>query len=193
MEDDDLVCLCFRVSQRKLVNYMARERPRVASQLSECLGAGTGCQWCVPFLRRLHAQWERGERPDLPVSPEEYARRRTRYRATGTREPIAGPAGEEYDRTSPAVNDHAPKPVRIPLTQLARGQRAVVDCSELTGLPEGERCLLHAMGLHDQCQVRVCSAGSTCIVQIESTRLGISSEVARRILVTPIEGTDGAP
>ena len=54
MEADDHVCLCFHVSLRKLVNYLERERPRVPSQLSECLGAGTGCQWCVPFLERLH-------------------------------------------------------------------------------------------------------------------------------------------
>lgn len=85
------------------------------------------------------------------------------------------------------MNQPSPKPIRIPLTQLARGQRAVVDCSELTELPDGDRCLLHAMGMHDQCKVRVCSAGSTCIVQIDSTRLGISAEVARRILVTPID------
>jgi bacterioferritin-associated ferredoxin len=31
-------------------------RPAVASQLSECYGAGTGCGWCRPFLRRLHQQ-----------------------------------------------------------------------------------------------------------------------------------------
>ncbi|MEM7228081.1 MAG: (2Fe-2S)-binding protein [Planctomycetota bacterium] len=86
MEPDDHVCLCFRVSQRKLVNYLKREKPTVASQLSDCLGAGTGCQWCVPFLRKLHAQWEAGEEPDLPVSPVEYAQRRKRYRATGERD-----------------------------------------------------------------------------------------------------------
>lgn len=97
MDPDDHVCLCFRVSQRKLVNFMERERPRVASQLSECLGAGTGCQWCVPFLRRLHEQWQRGAVPDLPVSPAEYAARRARYRATGEREAIAPPSAEEYD------------------------------------------------------------------------------------------------
>ena len=59
MQPDDNVCLCFRVSLRKLVNYMEREQPTVASQLSECLGAGTGCQWCVPYLRGLHAQWRK--------------------------------------------------------------------------------------------------------------------------------------
>jgi bacterioferritin-associated ferredoxin len=85
MHPDDNVCLCFKVSLRKLVTYMNCERPKVASQLSECFGAGTGCQWCVPFLRKLHAQWQSGEEPDLPVSPEVYAQRRLAYRAAGVR------------------------------------------------------------------------------------------------------------
>ncbi len=86
MDPDDHVCLCYRVSLRKLVNYMNRTRPEVASQLSECLGAGTGCHWCVPFLRRLHGQWQRGEPPGLTVSPESYARRRSAYHRTGRRD-----------------------------------------------------------------------------------------------------------
>ena len=86
MEFDDHVCLCYRVSLRKLINYMNRRRPSVPSQLSECLGAGTGCHWCVPFLKRLHAQWRDGEAPHLPVSPESYARRRTAYHRTGRRD-----------------------------------------------------------------------------------------------------------
>ena len=89
MEPDDHVCLCFQVSLRKLCTYMNRERPEVASQLSECLGAGTGCQWCVPFLRKIHEQWERGEQPDLPVSPGDYARRRKSYHQTGVRDEAA--------------------------------------------------------------------------------------------------------
>ena len=81
MNPDDHVCLCFRVSQRKVVNFCKRERPAVASQLSECLGAGTGCGWCVPYLRKLHDQVQAGvEHPDLPVSPEVYADQRQRYR-----------------------------------------------------------------------------------------------------------------
>ena len=51
---DAVVCLCFGVPERKLVNHCRRERPRHASQLSECLGAGTGCGWCVPLITRLH-------------------------------------------------------------------------------------------------------------------------------------------
>ncbi|MDZ4756420.1 MAG: (2Fe-2S)-binding protein [Phycisphaerae bacterium] len=80
MEPDDHVCLCFRVSLRKLRHYMDREAPKVPSQVADCLGAGTGCQWCVPFLKELHSQWARGETPDLPVSPEDYAARRKVYR-----------------------------------------------------------------------------------------------------------------
>jgi NAD(P)H-nitrite reductase large subunit len=89
MEPDDHVCICFRVSLRKLVNHMSRERPAVASQLADCLGAGTGCHWCVPFLRRLHSQWTAGQEPNLPVSPQDYALRRTRYHRIGRRDAAA--------------------------------------------------------------------------------------------------------
>ena len=87
MKPDDLVCLCFRVSKRKIVNFCRREKPAVASQISECLSAGTGCQWCVPFLKKLHEQTLAGqEDPDLPVAPQEYAARRASYRKTGKRD-----------------------------------------------------------------------------------------------------------
>jgi bacterioferritin-associated ferredoxin len=56
MELDDPVCLCFRITKRKLLHFVRREQPRVASQLSQCGGAGTGCGWCIPYLIRLHAQ-----------------------------------------------------------------------------------------------------------------------------------------
>jgi bacterioferritin-associated ferredoxin len=86
MNPDDELCLCFHVSLRKVVNYCRRERPPVASLISECLGAGTGCGWCVPFLKRIHADVKAGSaNPDLPFSPEEYANRRSGYRATGIR------------------------------------------------------------------------------------------------------------
>ncbi|MSQ89811.1 MAG: (2Fe-2S)-binding protein [Phycisphaerales bacterium] len=80
MDPDDHVCLCFRVSLRKLNAFLDCERPRVASQLSECFGAGTGCHWCVPFLERLHAQWQAGQSPSLDESPGDYASRRETYR-----------------------------------------------------------------------------------------------------------------
>ncbi len=55
MELDDEVCLCFHVTKRKLLAYMRinQARMRRPSQLSECAGAGTGCGWCVGYLKRL--------------------------------------------------------------------------------------------------------------------------------------------
>jgi bacterioferritin-associated ferredoxin len=92
MDPDDHVCLCFRVSLRKLRHFVARTHPKVPSQLSECLGAGTGCRWCVPFLEKLHRQWASGETMELPVAPAEYASRRAEYRRSGRREGGTGPA-----------------------------------------------------------------------------------------------------
>lgn len=105
MDPDDHVCLCFHVSQRKIVNYCKRERPKHVSMISECLSAGTGCGWCVPFIIKLHQQvMDNAENPDLPVSPEEYARKRARFRKTGTREQVGAPGSEAVDappETSP--------------------------------------------------------------------------------------------
>ncbi len=78
MGDDDELCLCFHVSKRKVVNYIRLHRPRVASQLSECYGAGTGCGWCRPFLRKLMEDAQ-PDSVDLPT-PEQYAQQRQSYR-----------------------------------------------------------------------------------------------------------------
>ncbi len=86
MDPDDQVCLCYRVSLRKIRTYLDREHPPVASLISECLDAGTGCGWCVPFLKHLHAQHVKGESVDLRISPEEYAKSRVSYNKTGERE-----------------------------------------------------------------------------------------------------------
>ncbi len=86
MDPDDHVCLCFRVSLRKIRTFLEVEDPPVASLISECLSAGTGCMWCVPFLKHLHAQHQRGETPDLKVSPQKYAEARLDYHQTGDRD-----------------------------------------------------------------------------------------------------------
>lgn len=85
MDPDRNICLCFHVSQRKVVNYLRREKPKVPSQLSECLGAGTGCGWCRPTLEKLWEQVSSGQEPELDVSPEAYAEQRRQYRKTGRR------------------------------------------------------------------------------------------------------------
>lgn len=56
MRPEDELCLCFHVTRRKVEQFLRTQRPAVASQLSECYGAGTGCGWCRPFLERLHQQ-----------------------------------------------------------------------------------------------------------------------------------------
>ncbi len=87
VDPDDQVCLCFHVSLRKVRGYLAREDPPVASLISECLGAGTGCRWCVPFLKHLHAQHRQGLTPDLKVSPQRYASARLTFHQTDVRDP----------------------------------------------------------------------------------------------------------
>jgi bacterioferritin-associated ferredoxin len=83
MDDDAKVCYCFRVTRRKLLSFIRVERPRVASQLSLCNGAGTGCGWCVPSLKKLFD----GEAVNLG---EEYAAGRQEYLRQGKGTPPPG-------------------------------------------------------------------------------------------------------
>lgn len=69
----------------------------------------------------------------------------------------------------------------IPLSRLEDGDRARLHAAELCC----EDCeLLNAMGMTDQCEIRVCRRGEPCIVQVNTTRLGLSASLAQRILVT---------
>jgi bacterioferritin-associated ferredoxin len=56
LQDDDEICFCFHVSLRKVKSFCRIEKPKVASQISQCLSAGTGCGWCRPMLRKIHKQ-----------------------------------------------------------------------------------------------------------------------------------------
>lgn len=78
MNDDDDLCLCFHVSRRKVMQFIRVEQPRRASELSNCYGAGTGCGWCRPFLKRL-MEAEQPESETLPAQSH-YAQQRARYR-----------------------------------------------------------------------------------------------------------------
>src|SRR5580692_7531671 len=91
MDLDAKVCYCFHVSQRKLLNFLRLEKPKVPSQLSECGGAGTGCGWCIPFLKQIFYQGSADEPADLEIlTPEEYARRRAEYMRAGKGTPPSG-------------------------------------------------------------------------------------------------------
>jgi bacterioferritin-associated ferredoxin len=91
VDQDAKVCYCFHVTRRKLVHFLRSTRPRVASQLSECGGAGTGCGWCIPFLKELHRQAVAGGVTELDeITPEEYERRRAAYVRAGRGTPPPG-------------------------------------------------------------------------------------------------------
>jgi NAD(P)H-nitrite reductase large subunit len=60
---DDEICFCFHVTLRKVENYCRIEKPKVASQISQCLSAGTGCGWCRPMLRKIHQRVCNAEEP----------------------------------------------------------------------------------------------------------------------------------
>jgi NAD(P)H-nitrite reductase large subunit len=81
MQPDDKICYCYDVSLRKLVNFARRERPERASGMSECLGAGTGCGWCIPFLIKIARDPEHADLANL--APGEYAALRDEYRTSG--------------------------------------------------------------------------------------------------------------
>lgn len=78
MDDDDKICLCFHVTKRKVIQYIRVNQPTVASQLTDCYGAGSGCGWCRPFLKQLVEQ-ANPESVDLP-DPKSYATERADYR-----------------------------------------------------------------------------------------------------------------
>jgi NAD(P)H-nitrite reductase large subunit len=102
MDLDAKVCYCFHVTRRKLVNYARICRPRVASQMSECGGAGTGCGWCIPFLKQIFQQTTEGGEIDLEqLTPDEYARRRAAYIRAGKGTPPPGATPLPDETTDP--------------------------------------------------------------------------------------------
>lgn len=91
MKLDDQVCYCFHVSKRKILNFLRVHRPRRASQLSECGGAGTGCGWCVPYLRKYFEAYQSGtEAGDDAQTADAYAAGRAEYIRAGKGTPPPG-------------------------------------------------------------------------------------------------------
>ena len=54
MQLDDELCLCFHVTQRKVLNYLRIEKPRRVGELSHCGGAGTGKEYFAHSLQAMH-------------------------------------------------------------------------------------------------------------------------------------------
>lgn len=92
---------------------------------------------------------------------------------------------------APTMTEPEPtrEPIRLPLSQLRKGDRAMVAGSNLS---DEDRAVLHAMGLDERCTFTVCraSVGGPCIIQLDATRLGLSPELAKRILTRPCECPD---
>lgn len=91
MEPADTICYCFHVTKRKILNFIRLHRPRVASQISECGGAGTGCGWCVPYLKRYFEEAARGQAAGSEsMTPAEYSAQRAAYIQAGHGTPPPG-------------------------------------------------------------------------------------------------------
>ena len=93
MQSDDKICLCFGVTRRQVEKHVRLEKPARPSQLSECYGAGTGCGWCRPFLRKIFDSLSdesmktaeshsgaNGGAAGIEISAEEYASQRAEFR-----------------------------------------------------------------------------------------------------------------
>ncbi len=100
MELDDEVCLCFHVTKRKILNFLRVNRPKRPGQLSDCFGAGTGCGWCRPYLKRYFREVSRGETAaGAELDRCAYASGRSQYvrQGRGTPPPGATPIDEEHE------------------------------------------------------------------------------------------------
>lgn len=75
------VCLCFHVSLAKLLAFARRTNLRHEAQFAECGGAGTGCGFCRPELKRLFDAMRADRGAAVAIDFTDYAERRDRWRA----------------------------------------------------------------------------------------------------------------
>ena len=79
-----------------------------------------------------------------------------------------------------------PAPATIPLSAMTAGSSA-----RLHEVRDAEsRPYLRALGLIDACELRLCKTGDPCIVQVRTTRIGISRTVADRLFVVTDTSTN---
>lgn len=72
----------------------------------------------------------------------------------------------------------------VPLTTVSVGCMATLH--EVRD--DASRGVLRSLGLTDHCQMRLCKVGDPCIVQVQSTRIGLSRVVAEHLFVVPEPG-----
>ena len=78
----------------------------------------------------------------------------------------------------------APPDQPIPLCDLCVG--ATARFHDATRLDTEMAHFLRAVGLTPRSEFRVCKNGEPCIVQVRSTRIGLSRTVAGQIYVVPV-------
>jgi Fe2+ transport system protein FeoA len=71
----------------------------------------------------------------------------------------------------------------VPLLDLAPGTIAVLRHV----LDAQSRTVLRSLGLTDGARLRICRLGDPCIIQVRSTRIGLSKAVAQSIYVVATE------
>ena len=74
----------------------------------------------------------------------------------------------------------------VPLMDLAPGTLAVL--REV--LDSQSRAVLRSLGLTDGARLRVCRVGDPCIIQVRSTRIGLSRQVGQSVYVTIVEESE---
>lgn len=77
----------------------------------------------------------------------------------------------------------------VPLAELAIGVPARLDSALL---PACDVAFLEAIGLGHGCTLCVRGRGCAFIVDVDSTRLAVAGSVARRIMVSPLDGERSA-
>jgi Fe2+ transport system protein FeoA len=86
----------------------------------------------------------------------------------------------------------------------AEGEPPAQGCVRLSDLPVGfvarlhdtrldaeSRSELRALGLTDASILRVCKQGEPCVVQVRTTRIGVSGRIAQCVFVVPADGPAG--
>lgn len=71
----------------------------------------------------------------------------------------------------------------VPLLDLESGTIAVLR----QVLDDHSRVVLRSLGLTDGARLRICRLGNPCIIQVRSTRIGLSKVVAQSIYVAVAE------
>jgi Fe2+ transport system protein FeoA len=79
------------------------------------------------------------------------------------------------------------EPAAVPLCEMCPGQ--VCRFYEAS-LDTTTASFLRALGLTRTCELRVCQNGEPCIVQVRSTRIGLSRAVADQIYVIPVQAQE---